>query len=62
MKKGGITNMLLLPFAHAFVRYMIAIQLEIKPTFTERMVWKWAWWRCGLIARRNESIMIAEVA
>ncbi len=61
MRKGGVANFLLLPFAIRFVNYMIAKQMGIAPTFAERMVWKWAWYRCERIARK-QGAMVMEVA
>jgi len=34
-----------------FVGYMLAVQAKVEPTITERLVWKYAWWRCEKIAR-----------
>jgi hypothetical protein len=51
MRREGIGNYLLLPFAKAFVGYMIFRD----PTFFQRMVWKFAWWRCTKIAKRYEQ-------
>jgi hypothetical protein len=61
MRRGGVANALLLPFAHAFVDYMIAIYDRKLPTFTQRMVWKYSWWRCSIIAQRHEQF-VKEVA
>jgi hypothetical protein len=54
MRKGGICNRILLPFAHAFIGYMLAVQAKRVPSFAERMVWKYAWWRCEKIAQLTE--------
>ena len=54
MRKGGIGNRILLPFAHAFIGYMLAVQEKRAPSFMERMVWKYAWWRCEKIAQLTE--------
>jgi hypothetical protein len=62
MKKGGVTNMLLLPFCKEFVAYMVNTQLGKKSTFTQRMVWKYAWSRCENIARRNVPVAMQGVA
>ncbi|MFZ3043873.1 MAG: hypothetical protein WA058_02060 [Minisyncoccia bacterium] len=61
MRNGGWRNAIRLPFAHAFVGYMIAIQERRYPSFFERTVWNFAWRRCEKIARKNEAVM-AEVA
>jgi hypothetical protein len=61
MKKGGVANMLLLPFCKAFVAYMVAVQTGKKPTFAQRIVWKWAWFRCTQIAHKHNA-MAMEVA
>jgi hypothetical protein len=61
MRKGGWRNMVRLPFARAFVGYMIAVQEKRKPSFSERMVWKYAWNRCEIIARR-EALGVKAVA
>ena len=57
MRRGGIGNRLLLPFAHAFIGYMLAIQAKRIPSFAERMVWKYAWGRCTKIVRRDASFL-----
>jgi len=55
MRKEGIANMLLLPFTMRFVKYMVKIEKGIKPTFLERMVWKYAWYKCERIAQRSRK-------
>ena len=62
MKRGGVLNAMLLPFAKAFVGYMIAIQDKRYPSFVERTVWNWAWWRCSRIAHKHGAMIAQEVA
>ncbi len=62
MQRGGWRNWIRLPFAHAFVRYMIATQLKIEPTRFERLVWAHAWRRCEEIARKRALDELKEVA
>jgi hypothetical protein len=61
MRKGGWRNTIRLPFAHAFVGFMLAMQTGKKTTLFQKVVWKWAWYRCSKIAQRNEYLY-AEVA
>jgi hypothetical protein len=61
MRKGGFVNKLILPVARAFVGYMWKIQSGKVPTLGQRLVWKYAWWRCAKIAQRNEQF-VGEVA
>jgi hypothetical protein len=61
MRKGGWRNIIRLPFAHAFVGFMLAMQTGKKPTRFQKAVWKYAWYRCSKIAQRNEYLY-AEVA
>lgn len=58
MQRGGWRNWVRLPFAHAFVRYMIKMHHVTrlnwtKPTRFERLVWAHAWRRCEEIARKR---------
>ena len=51
MRNNRAANFFLVPFAMHFVGYMLAVQAKVEPTITERLVWKYAWWRCEKIAR-----------
>jgi hypothetical protein len=51
MRRGGWRNWIRLPFAHAFVGYMLAIHGKRCPSFMENTVWDYAWRRCENIAR-----------
>ncbi len=63
MRKGGWRNRIRLPFAHAFTNYMLALYNGTEPTLFQRAVWRYAWWRCSMIARRGGSpVMAMEVA
>lgn len=62
MKRGGWRNAIRLPFAYAFVRYMISIHDRKLPTLSQRIVWKYAWWRCSMIARKHSTLGVSEVA
>ena len=55
MRTSRIANFFLLPFAMHFVGYMLSVQAKVKPTITERLVWKYAWSRCEYIAHRQAS-------
>ena len=61
MRNNRAANFFLVPFAMHFVGYMLAVQAKVEPTITERLVWKYAWWRCSEIARRTEQF-VKEVA
>ena len=51
MRNNRAANFFLVPVAMHFVGYMLAVQAKVEPTITERLVWKYAWWRCERIAR-----------
>lgn len=57
MRQGGWRNSVRLPFAHAFVNYMIKKARNRKPSWFERMVFAYAWSRCEKIADRINSGM-----
>jgi hypothetical protein len=66
MRRGGWRNWIRLPFAHAFVSYMVKMHHTTrigwtKPTRLEKAVWNYAWKRCEKIAQRNEQF-VEEVA
>jgi len=62
MKRGGVLNSILLVFCIAFVDYMIAVQDRRKPTLLQRVVWKYAWWRCSAIVHKHCAEYVREVA
>ena len=61
MRREGIGNKIIRPFATAFVGYMISVQRHRKITRFQRIVWKYAWRRCEKIVQRNEQF-VGEVA
>ena len=52
MRRGGWRNSVRLPFAHAFVNYMIKTAKQQKPTWFEKAVYAYCWKQCEKIADR----------